>query len=271
MPRLSHIAVHPIKALDPVDMERVTVTDIGGLDGDRAYAIVDETGEYINGKRTAAVHRLRADVDLESKRVTLGIRRAEHESRRDTAPEREFHLDADQDAMEAWLSNYFEVPVTLEAGPGGSRTDGVVYGDETRAGPTVTTEATLREVASWYDGIDPTGMRLRLRPNLVIEGTPPFWEDRLLADDGRRVRVGDVELEGTRPISRCVVPTRDPHTGEPCERFRETFVERRAATLPAWTDRELLDDNLYSLTVGTHIPDAERDGELRVGSEVELL
>jgi len=273
MPRLSHIAVHPIKALDPVEMERVAVTDIGGLNGDRAYAIVDGTGEYINGKRTAAVHRLRADVDLESKRVTFRVEGtgSEREFHLDATTERTFHLDTDQDAIEAWLSNYFEVPVTLEAGPGGSRTDGVVYGDESRAGPTVTTEATLREVASWYDGINPTEMRLRLRPNLVIEGTPPFWEDRLLADGGRRVRVGDVELEGTRPISRCVVPTRDPHTGEPCERFRETFIERRAATLPAWTDRELLDDNLYSLTVGTRISDAERDGELRVGSEVELL
>jgi len=244
MPTLAHIAVHPVKALDPVDLERVGFTDIGGLDGDRAYAI--------------AVHPIRADTDLDGRQIALD------------APGQttsEFHLDDDRDDIEAWLSAYFGERVTVESGRGGSLTDGVVYGETDQTGPTLTSAATLREVASWYDGIDAREMRLRLRPNLVVEGVPPFWEDRLV-DGG--VRVGDVRLEVTHPVPRCVVPTRDPHTGESDDGFRETFIERRRETLPAWADRDAF-DTLFSVTVGTRVPDGQRDGELRVGSAVQTL
>lgn len=272
-PRLSHIAVHPVKALDPVAVERVAVTDIGGLDNDRAYAIVTKDGEYLNGKQTDEVHRIRSAVDLEQRRVTLGVDSNEHPATDDTADteRREFHLDEDREAIEAWLSAYFGRPVTLAVGQGGSLTDGVVYGDEDRTGPTLVSAATLQEVASWYDGIDAREMRLRLRPNLVVEGVPPFWEDRLVASGGRRFRIGAVTLEGTHPVPRCVVPTRDPHTGEADENFRETFVEQREATLPEWVDRTAFDGNLYSVTVGTRVPESERGRELRVGEDVRVV
>ena len=68
-----------------------------------------------------------------------------------------------------------------------------------------------------------------------------------------------------------MVPTRDPDTGEAYDGFRETFIERRAESLPPWTDEATLAGNLYSATVGLRIPEDERDGELRVGDSVELL
>lgn len=261
MPTLSHVAVHPIKGLDPVSLDSVGITDVGGLAGDRAYAFVCDAG-YVNGKRTAAVHRLRADVDLPD-RVTL--------RREGRATEHRFHLEEDREALERWVSEYFGTDVSLEVGSGGSQTDGVVYGSADRTGPTLVSRATLREVAGWFDGVGPDEMRRRLRPNLVVEGVPAFWEDNLVADGGRRVRIGEVSLEGTRPIPRCIVPARDPRTGEEYPGFRETFVEKRERTLPGWTDRATLDGNMYTLTVGTHISEPERDGELRVGDEVELV
>ena len=274
-PRLAHIAVYPVKALDPVALERVGVTDVGGLDNDRAYAMVTGDGEYLNGKRTDAVHPVRSTVDLEQKQIDLNIESDAHprgtDPPTDGGERGEFHLDDDRGAIEGWLSACLGHQVTLEVGAGGSLTDGVIYGDEDRTGPTLTSAATLREVASWYDDIDAGEMRLRLRPNLVVEGVPTFWEDRLVADGGRAVQVGDVRLVGTHPIPRCVVPTRDPHTGEADDGFRETFVERREATLPEWTDPAAFDGNLYSVTVGTRIPERHRDGELRVGDTVQVI
>lgn len=286
MAKLSRIAVHPIKSLDPVDFDRASITEVGGLEGDRAYAMVDAEGAYVNGKRTADVHRLEADVDLAADRVTLRDRAdvsargntADRENTGalgDTAPQkntgpREYHLDRDRAAVEARLSEHFGVEITLEAGPGGSRTDGVVYGDSSRAGPTLISEATLREVASWYDGIEPGEMRLRLRPNLVVEGVPAFWEDRL-ATGSEGVRIGDTTLEGVGLVPRCVVPARDPRTGEVDEDFEETFRERRAETLPEWIDREDFDGDLYKVMALTRIPVGNRDGELAVGDEVRLL
>lgn len=262
MPTLSQIAVHPVKALDPVSLDRASITPVGGLVGDRTYAIVAEDGGYVNGKRTAAVHRIRADVDLATNRVALRVEGG--------GPERTFHLDRDRAALEDWLSEYFDVAVSLEAGPGGSQTDSAVYGDGSETGPTLVSAATLREVASWYDGIDPAEMRLRMRPNLVVEGVPAFWEDRLAVDGGRRFRVGDVTLEGVDPVPRCVVPTRHPHTGEVTDEFRETFVEKRRETVPERADADEFADGLYKLMVIARIPADERDGELAVGDPVRL-
>ncbi|MFB6172893.1 MAG: MOSC domain-containing protein [Haloarculaceae archaeon] len=260
MPTLSQIAVHPIKALDPVDRETAPITAAGGLDGDRAYAVVTEEGDYVNGKRTAAVHRLRASVDLDAGHVTLRVQDQEAEHR--------FHLDRDRAALEAWLSDYFETPVSLSVGQGGTQTDSAVYGDGTRTGPTLISAATLREVASWYEGMDATEVRLRMRPNLVVEGVPAFWEDRLAA--GRRVRIGDVTLAGVKSVPRCVVPTRDPHTGAVTPDFRETFVEKRAETAPEWTGPATFEDGYYRLMAVTRIPEPERDGALDVGDPVRL-
>lgn len=262
MATLSHIAVYPVKALDPVSLDSVGISDVGGLDNDRAYAMRDADGEYVNGKRTDAVHRIRSTVDLDEKCVTL---RAEDEASGAT-----FHLDEDRDAIESWLSEQVGIDVELDVGVGGSLTDGVVYGAESKTGPTLVSQATLAEVASWYDNIGPAGIRRRMRPNLVVEGVPAFWEDRLFSDGGRAVHIGDVALQGTRPIPRCVVPTRDQRTGETDDGFRETFVERRESTLPEWTDREALDGNFFTLTAGLQIPESERDGRLAVGDDIHL-
>jgi uncharacterized protein YcbX len=263
MTELSHIAVHPVKALDPASLDSVSITGIGGLAGDRAYGITDEHGEYVHGKRTQKVHRLDCEFDLE--RNCLRVQIEGHDS------SHEFHLDDDRAALEAWLSDFFDFRVELTVGPGGSQTDSVVFTDSEEAGPTVVSEATIREVASWYDGIDPEEMRLRLRPNLVVTGVPPFWEEKLIADGGCRFQIGDVLMEGVGSVPRCVVPTRNPYTGEEYAGFRQTFVEKRDATLPEWTSRATLDGNLFSLTAVARIPESQRDGELRVGDSVRVV
>jgi uncharacterized protein YcbX len=263
MPVLSRIAIHPIKALDPVPLDRISITDVGGLTGDRVYGIVDESGDYIHGKRTADVHRLNTEFDLDTAHLRLRVRGEDRVH--------EFNVDRNREALEAWLSNYFDTRIELEAGPGGSQTDSVVYTDEAEAGPTLISAATIREVASWYDGIGPDEMRLRLRPNLVVEGVPPFWEDKLVAEGGCDFRIGDVTLEGLMPVPRCVVPTRDPYTGEVYERFRETFLEKREETLPEWADQDAFDGNLFSLMAVARIPETDYGSELSIGDPVHLI
>lgn len=262
MPTLSQIAVHPIKALGPASLDHVSITEVGGLAGDRVYGIIDENGDYVHGKRTADVHRLDAEFDLDTNHIRLRVRQ---ENRL-----QEFHLDRNRDELETWLSDYFGIHVELKVGSGGSQTDSAVYTDEAEAGPTLISAATIREVASWYDGIDPVEMRLRLRPNLVVEGVPPFWEDKLVADGGRHFRIGDVTLEGIMPVSRCVVPTRDPHTGDVYEGFRETFLRKREQTLPEWFDREAFDGNLFSLMAVVRIPEFGRSSELEIRDAIQF-
>ena len=48
----------------------------------------------------------------------------------------------------------------------------------------------------------------RFRPNLVLDGLPPFAEDRIAA-----VEIGPVLLTLVKPCTRCIIPSTDQRTG----------------------------------------------------------
>ncbi|RRJ29220.1 MOSC domain-containing protein [Halocatena pleomorpha] len=270
-PELVAVRRYPIKSLDPESCERARLVEGGRIELDREYAIVDRpataphpdhdvsgSGGYLNGKRTDAVHRIRSSFDPDTNTVTLWT----------TGSNRREQFDmGDRTALNAWLSEYFRQAVSVR------RTDAGGYPDDRVAsGPTVISTATLRTVASWFPDIDVEEMRRRFRANLEIGGVPAFWEDRLYADHGEYVafRIGDVRFQGINPCQRCVVPTRDPDTGERTPEFRTTFVDRRQQTLPAWVSRDRF-DHYYRLMVNTRVPDDERYGHIAVGDPIEIL
>jgi len=57
--RLGRIEIFPIKSLDGVRLQEATINAGGILDNDRVYAIFDDNGLVVNGKRTARIHQLR--------------------------------------------------------------------------------------------------------------------------------------------------------------------------------------------------------------------
>jgi uncharacterized protein YcbX len=256
MAQVAALHVHPVKALDPVGVESAQIRTNGGLAWDRRYAILDAEGEYVNGKREQRIHRIRSAFDLEARTVTLR-EQGESDSER-------FHLDDDREALAAWIGDVVGYPVEVVRADEGGFPD-----DTTNAGPTVIASATIEAVASWFDGIDPTEMRRRLRPNIVIGSVDPFWEDRCYADPGAvlPVEIGDVTVHGASPCQRCVVPLRDPDTGAETPGFRERFVERRKETLPEWADRAWF-DHYFRLMVNTRIPESEWAKSLSVGDRV---
>lgn len=253
-PRLARIALFPIKSLDAFEPERAEVSSEGPIAGDRRYAMVDNEGEYVNGKRTAAVHRLHVNYDGID-RLTLSIQ--------GNADRWGFELEdgRDRKGLTERLCDHFEYPVEL------IRDETGLPDDTEIPGPTVISTATIEEVASWFD-LAPENVRRRFRANLEIEGVPAFWEDRLFADHGRVVdfSVGDVRLSGVNPCQRCVVPSRDPDTGEYFENFRERFVEKRRETLPEWADSDRF-DHPFRLMVNTRVSEA---GGIEVGDPVEI-
>jgi len=257
-PTLDRIIVYPVKSLDPHHgLDRVSVRPDGGLEYDREFAIVDADGDYVNGKNDARVHDLRSSFDPTADRLTLRPRDGTSAT-----------FDCSERAdIEAWLSAFFDRPVELRRDDRGGFPD-----DTVAAGPTVIAEATLEAVADWFDGIDAAEMERRLRPNLVVSGVEPFWEDRLYADRETAVafRVGDRTLLGSNPCQRCVVPTRDPETGESTPGFRERFVEKRRETLPEWADEAWFDHH-FRLMVNTVVPASTVGEPLRVGADVEIL
>src|SRR4029077_15114163 len=73
LPRLANIRLHPIKSLDPVHVQEARIGPGGGLEHDRAWALYSVDGQWVNGKRTAAVHLSRASYTPDVSPVTLSV------------------------------------------------------------------------------------------------------------------------------------------------------------------------------------------------------
>ncbi|UPV99847.1 MOSC domain-containing protein [Halorussus gelatinilyticus] len=283
-PHLAHLQYFPVKSLDPEPRDRATLAAEGALAGDREWAILDRpaddpydpaaadvggSGDYVNGKKTDAVHRLRSTFhprDAGGPGVTL------REQGTDESDSRRFALaDAGDDEaavhadLNARLSEFFGRAVSVRRDASGQ------HDDRERHGPTVVSTATLREVAAWFD-FDLESARRRFRANVEVGGVPPFWEDCLFADadEAVRFRVGEVELVGIHPCQRCVVPGRDPDTGEETPDFREAFVRRREETIPSWTAGDRF-DHAFRLMVNTRVPEESAGETVAVGDPVERL
>lgn len=259
MPYLSAIYLYPIKALDPVSVREAKILESGALDFDREFAMLDAGGKFINGKRNPKIHRLRAHTYPETGLVAF--------QSPDTDEMPVFHLEEQKGEAEAWLSKFFEQPVTLQQNAAGGFPD-----DRKANGPTLIGRETLKEVASWYEGLTEESTRLRFRANLELGGALPFWEDRLFADPGYVVRftIGDVRVDGIQPCARCIVPTRDPFTGEATPDFQRRFSEHREKTLPPFAPKSRF-DHYYRLALNTKIGKQEAGKLLKVGMRVKLL
>ncbi len=256
MPRLARILVYPIKSFDGVAADEARVLPSGALENDRRWALFDEQGRFVNGKRTPRMHLLRSGFDIPAGRVTISF----------DGTERTFSLGSDRPALEAWLSAFFDLAARLEENAAAG------FPDDTAApGPTIISTATLEAVTSWFPGLTIDDVRRRFRANLEIDGVEPFWEDRLYSEAGQtvRFRVGGVLLEGTNPCQRCVVPTRSPDTGERYADFTAIFERERYETLPDWATRSRF-DHFYRLAVNTR-PVPGRVGVIRVGDDVHVI
>lgn len=259
MPYLARICIYPVKSLDCLPLTQATILPSGALRYDRTFAFVDEQGKYINGKRNPKVHRLRSSFEAKERVLTLRIQ--------DSVQAYQFQIDAEREQLNSWLSAYFASAVkVIENGNAG-------FPDDVKApGPTVISTATLQTVASWFPGLSEQEMRLRLRANLEIGGVPAFWEDKLFseADDVVKFRIGNVLFEGTNPCQRCVVPSRDPMTGEIWPHFQQTLMRKREEFLPAWATRSRF-NHFYRLSCNTRVPASEAGKILQIEDEVSLL
>jgi uncharacterized protein YcbX len=255
-PRLTRIQIHPIKSLDPIEVQETSIGPAGGLLHDRAWALFSVDGRWVNGKRSAAMHLIRAAYTPDLTSVTLAV---PGDTRK--IPQRTFAFPADTEDAAEWFSVYFEQAIIVRHSAEGFPDDAIANG------PTIISTASLDAVAKWFPGITTDEARLRFRASLEIGGVPAFWEDQLFGEDERsvvRFRIGEVNFEGSNPCARCPVPPRNPHTGEDWVGFQKRFTELRRAQLPPWSPAARF-DHYYRLSTNTRIASSERGKPLRVG------
>jgi len=263
VPYVSRLFIYPIKSLDGVEIQSATVLRSGALKGDRQFALTDAAGQVVNGKRHANIQALRAEFDLQA--GTISLRNSHTESNSISQPVT-FQIEPEQDALEAWLGEYFGFPVYLQ------QNQEMGFPDDTLSpGPTIVSTATLEAIATWYPHLTLEEVRARFRTNIEIAGVPAFWEDRLFAGEDRTVafQIGAVRLLGVNPCQRCVVPTRNSKTGIADPGFQKTFVAKRQETLPDWAERSRF-NHFYRLAVNPRLAEPHPGAAISIGDPVLL-
>jgi uncharacterized protein YcbX len=270
LPHLANIRLHPVKSLDPVQVKEARIGPAGGLEFDRAWALYSVDGQWVNGKRTAAVHLIRAAFAPDISTVTLSVPGDKRK-----IPAKTFAFPGDTAAASIWFSNFFEQPITVRYSPEG------FPDDDLASGPTIVSTASLQAVCDLFDGMHLDEARQRFRTTLEIDGVPAFWEDQLFGPEERsvdrsavtkntvRFRIGEVNFEGSNPCARCPVPPRDPRTGEIIPGFQKTFSDYRRSHIPAWCP-EARFDHYYRFATNTRVASAESGKILRVGDTLVL-
>lgn len=257
-PKICRLAIYPIKSLDGHELDEARVLSSGGLANDRRWVIVDAQGQWVNGKRTRALHPIRATYSPAIDAVTL---------QSPQGPAQSFQLPRETAEVAAWLSAELGFTCRLIENAAGGFPD-----DSDASGPTLISTASLAAVARWFEGLDAEELRRRVRANLEIDASEPFWEDRL-GDDGLSsplFRVGSVLFRGRTICQRCIVPTRSARTGESTARFAHVFAAERQRTLPAWSPTEQF-DHYYRLALNTSLERAAADAVIRVGDAVSIM
>ncbi len=292
VPRLSGIRLHPIKSLDPVSVTEARIGPGGGLEFDRAWALFSVDGRWVNGKRTAAMHLIRAAYAPDLSSVTLAV-----PGDRRHIPARTFPFPGGAEDAAEWFSVYFEQQILVRHAPEGFPDDNIANG------PTIISTASLQAVCDWFPGMTLENTRQRFRTTLEIDGAdetgggasskinadiggakvaansasangrlPAFWEDQLYGEDERsvvRFSIGEVNFEGSNPCARCPVPARDPQTAEDLVGFQKRFSDLRRQTLPPWAPVARF-DHFYRLAVNTRVSLTERSKRLTVGDPLVL-
>jgi MOSC domain-containing protein len=271
VPRLANIRLHPIKALDPVSVNEARIGPNGGLELDRVWALFSADGRWVNGKRTAAMHLIRAAYAPDLSSVTLTVPGDQR-----GIPAMTFAFPGDTEGAAEWFSMYFEQAIQVRYTREGFPDDGLA------AGPTIVSTASLAAVCEWFPGMALDEARRRFRTTLEIDGpadagsddaqekVPAFWEDQLFADSESNVvrfKIGEVAFDGSNPCARCPVPARDPQTGVTNDGFQKRFTDLRRAQLPPWAPTARF-DHFYRLSTNTRVPSTECRKILRLNDPV---
>jgi len=244
-----------------VHVDEARIGPGGGLEFDRAWALYSADGQWVNGKRTAAIHLIRAAFAPDVSSVTLSV---PGDSRK--IPTKKFAFPGDTAASSQWFSNFFEQPITVRYSPEGFPDDSIA------SGPTIVSTASLQAVCDLFHGMELDEARQRFRTTLEIEGVPAFWEDQLFGEEERsavRFRIGEVQFEGSNPCARCPVPPRDPRTVEIIPGFQKIFTDYRRSHIPAWTPESRF-DHYYRLATNTRVASSEMGKLLRMGDPLLL-
>lgn len=211
-PHVAWLHVAPIKALRVEERERVTLGP-RGVEDDRRFCIVDETGRMLNAKRVAAFVAVRPEFDDAGAHLTLHMPDGERVSSavelvdpvtvsiyKRAEPAHQI-VGPFSGALSRLAGREVRLVRFDESGAGVDRAD-------RGAGATLLSVASLDALAE-ATGDGPVDGR-RFRMLIGVAGVRAHAEDEWI---GRRVRVGGAVVVPAGNVGRCAVTTLDPERG----------------------------------------------------------
>jgi uncharacterized protein YcbX len=218
---ITNLNLYAVKSCRGAALDQATVRQTG-LEGDRGWMVVDETGRYVSQREAPRLALIAPRVgDRELSLSAPGM----PELRVPNIPpgpaidviamaDRCTALDAGDEA-EDWLTRYLGMQARLvRFDPAGTRSTNPEYGGTDApiqfpdAFPLlVICQESLDDLNSRL--ADPVPMN-RFRPNIVLEGLAPYDEDRI-----QYLTQGDLTLRMVFPCPRCKITTIDQARGEP--------------------------------------------------------
>ena len=208
--RVAWIATAPVKGLQ-LSLRDQAVLGCAGIEGDRAFYLVDDEGNLINAKRAGGLLRASAETNGD----VLGVRLPDGSV-----------VDGEIELGRRVETNFYGRPVSgrVVHGPWGEALSAVaglpltvVRADEpgggldrgAEAAASLVSTAALEALAT-AAGIDGRVDGRRFRMTVGVDGVPAHAEDGWL---GRRVAVGEAILVPRGNVGRCRVTTLGPETG----------------------------------------------------------
>ena len=262
MPHIAALYRYPVKGFTPEACERLTVLDEGRIAGDRslAFRFADSPlPEHAWSRKygfavlanTPGLARLSVRLDHTARRLRIELDgELLADDALDGAGRRRIEAAVERYVLALTENPLLEHP---ERRPLRLIGDGITprYQDSEQGQVTLHSRESLAAVgAALHDAaLDET----RFRSNIAIEGVKAWEEQDWI---GRRVRIGDVELNVTRPKTRCLATHANPLTGERDLPVMQTLVSAFAQQQPT-----------FAVALMTH----GRGGEIRVGDAVELV
>lgn len=207
MARVASIWRHPIKSHGRQSLNEVLVAVGKTLPWDRAWAVAHEASKadgsawvpcanFSRGAKAPSLMAISADFDEETQRITLT-----HPDR----PDLTFAPDGDTSGFLDWVHPL--MPENRAQSARILRVPGVGLTD------TDFPSISLNSLASNQSLSQHMGVELsqhRWRGNIWLEGLAPWQEFDWI---GKRIRIGDAELDVREPITRCLATTANPDTG----------------------------------------------------------
>jgi uncharacterized protein YcbX len=267
--RVSALYVHPIKGCAGIPVASAEVTP-RGLANDRRWMVVDAEGTFVSQRERAEMVLARTALATDAAAIDLvapGLPPLRLPLRHEAGPRREIRVWDDRGQAvvhaegSAWFSRFLGAPHQLVYMPDDARRAvSLEYG---RPGDIVSFADAYPLLLISQASLDDLNARLdtpivmeRFRPNVVVEGCPPFDED-----SWPTFQVGALAFRGPKPCSRCVVTTVDPDTGLRGKEPLRTLATYRQRDGKVWFGMNVVPDATGTLRIGDELR-ARADGQV---------